>query len=1009
MSLPLTPLDHRVELRGLLGAGGMGEVHRAWDAALARPVAVKFLRGQDLQGEERLLLEARLQARVDHPNVVQVHEVGTLKGRPCIVLQLVEGRSLAELARGLTVEEKVELLRQAAAGLHAAHRQGLVHRDIKPGNVLVEELATGRRALVTDFGLARAEDAGLSRSGQPPGTLDFMSPEQLLGPGPADFRSDIYALGATLYATLAGRPPFRSATPEQDEDRQVLVRIAEDDPPPLPAPAPRELSVIAARAMEKDPASRYPTAEAFGEDLGRFQRGEPIQARPPTLAMRARKWSRRNRGLARAVVVATAAVLLAGGHALWTARRATLAALDAARLGALSESLAAELRMEFRAPPLDLRPARARLRTQVDALRPGAANGGPASFALGKGLQLLGEWEGARGAFQRAWDTGLQTPAVAEGLGKALGALYRQGRELAVDTLPPGKREERVHALQAELRDPSVRMLERGGVSGWRAESWAATVALLEENFPAARDHAARVLVADPGRYEALALDAEAWLGDATQRSMKDDGEGASAALVKAETSLTRALEFGRSDPQLAADLVQLHAARMQQLTKRALPLEAEAAALSAALQHLSLLDPDDSTPFLMRGDAALRRAQNLLPAAILPLADEALGQFRRAAELRPGDPRSHSRIGSAAVSRAYALQELGQLDAALAAAREGLTSLDRASGLAPMDARTEVGRMMLLATEAGVLRHAGRPAGDVLRAAVAAGERCMELDPRRTRQVKSDLGDTLVELGREDWLAGQDPRPSLRRGLTLAEKAARPGPLEKVRLASNYDAAAAVLAGIGDDFRPWHTRAVALTDEVLRSIPTHTDSMSVKGEVLADAAWFAAQRGDDPRPGVPEAARWLEKAAAAGERGVELQEAKALLPLSEATWLATHGGDPTPRLVRAEQVLASLLAERPDEATALGLLAECARVRATWLKHRGLPAADEARKGVAKLDVAMAHQPRDPLLWVLRARLLVLAEDTAHARESLEHAVAMNALVREAPLARQARAELGP
>jgi tetratricopeptide (TPR) repeat protein len=504
-------------------------------------------------------------------------------------------------------------------------------------------------------------------------------------------------------------------------------------------------------------------------------------------------------------------------------------------------------------------------------------------------------------------------------------------------------------------------------------------------------------------------MEGEAWLGEAGLRSMKDDGEGALGALAKAEPALTRALEFGRSDPQLAADLVQLHAQRMQQLTKRAQPLEAEGAALSAALARVSLLDPDDSTPFLMRGDAALRRAQNLLPAAILPLAEEALGQFRRAAELRPGDPRTHSRIGSAATLRAYALQELGQLDAALAAAREGLASLDRATSLAPMDARTELGRMMLLATEAGVLRHEGRPAGEALRAAVAAGERCMELDPRRTRQVQSDLGDTLVELGREDWLAGTDPRPSLRRGLTLAEKAARPGPLEKVRLASNYDAAAAVLAGIGDDFRPWHARAVALTDEVLRSIPTHTDSMSIKGEVLADAAWFGAQRGEDPRPGVPEAARWLEKAAAAGERGVELQEARALLPLSEATWLATHGGDPTSTLARAEQVLAAVLAERPEEAAALGLLAECARVRATWLKHRGLPAADEAWKGVAKLDLAMAHQPRDPLLWVLRARLLVLAGDTPQARQSLEHAVAMNPLVREAPLIRQTRAELGP
>ena len=212
MSVDLPVLDADLELRGPLGQGGMGEVHRAWDRRLQRAVAVKLLRGQDLGDAERVLLEARLQARVEDRHVVKVHAVGSLGGRPCIVFQLVEGRSLGELAPRLGVAQKVELVRQAGLGLHAAHRQGLVHRDVKPANVLVEETAEGQpAALLTDFGLARSEEAGLSRSGLPPGTLDYMSPEQLLAPGPADFRSDVYALGATLYAVLAGRPPFRNS------------------------------------------------------------------------------------------------------------------------------------------------------------------------------------------------------------------------------------------------------------------------------------------------------------------------------------------------------------------------------------------------------------------------------------------------------------------------------------------------------------------------------------------------------------------------------------------------------------------------------------------------------------------------------------------------------------------------------------------------------------------------------------------------------------------------------
>ncbi|MGZ6058333.1 MAG: protein kinase domain-containing protein, partial [Myxococcaceae bacterium] len=123
MSERLAPLDEQIELRSLLGSGGMGEVHRGWDRRLERAVAVKLVRGLGTLDAERVLLEARLQARVEHPHVVKVHAVGSLGGRPCIVFQLVEGRTLAELAPRLSVEQRVELVRQAGLGLHAAHLQ----------------------------------------------------------------------------------------------------------------------------------------------------------------------------------------------------------------------------------------------------------------------------------------------------------------------------------------------------------------------------------------------------------------------------------------------------------------------------------------------------------------------------------------------------------------------------------------------------------------------------------------------------------------------------------------------------------------------------------------------------------------------------------------------------------------------------------------------------------------------------------------------------------------------
>src|SRR5690242_16336608 len=190
----------------------MGRVHRAWDRELERFVALKFIRGGDPSLASRLIVEARLQSSIDHPHVAKIYEVGMLDDEPFIAMQLVKGQSLDELSRGLPLETKIRLVIQVASAVQAAHQAGLVHRDLKPGNILVEPAPDGSlHPYLTDFGLARgAEASGLTSLGFAAGTLPYMSPEQASGEGPVDFRSDIYGLGATLYALLTGHPPFES-------------------------------------------------------------------------------------------------------------------------------------------------------------------------------------------------------------------------------------------------------------------------------------------------------------------------------------------------------------------------------------------------------------------------------------------------------------------------------------------------------------------------------------------------------------------------------------------------------------------------------------------------------------------------------------------------------------------------------------------------------------------------------------------------------------------------------
>ncbi|HEY0986150.1 MAG TPA: serine/threonine-protein kinase, partial [Kofleriaceae bacterium] len=220
----------RYEVLDLLGAGGMGSVYRARDPRLNRTVAITFLIGADPKLVVRFLHEARAQARIEHPNVCRVHEVGEVEGRAYIALQFVDGEPLGKAAARMSLDEKVAVMRDVAVAIQEAHRLGIVHRDLKPGNILVEHHDDGRWVpIVMDFGLARETtlEGGITESGALLGTPAYMSPEQASGDSHAvDRRSDVYSLGATLYELLTGRPPF-----DDGALVVVLARVLHDDPP----------------------------------------------------------------------------------------------------------------------------------------------------------------------------------------------------------------------------------------------------------------------------------------------------------------------------------------------------------------------------------------------------------------------------------------------------------------------------------------------------------------------------------------------------------------------------------------------------------------------------------------------------------------------------------------------------------------------------------------------------------------------------------------------------------
>ncbi|MBK8976561.1 MAG: protein kinase [Planctomycetes bacterium] len=315
-----------------LGEGGMGVVWLAEQPRLHRNVALKLLRpGLQLQARLRARFRREVQAlsKLDHPNICTVYEAGDVDGSPYLAMRYVEGDSLQQLLDRRRRERRVHgastssrelydllhLVEKVALALHASHSVGVVHRDVKPGNILIDH--RGEPVLV-DFGLAHDDDPSLSSltlTGEPLGTPTYMAPEQIAGHGSVDCRTDVYALGVILYECATLQPPFAAPS------RERLYRCILHDPVPDPRrrgrSVGRELRAVLEKALAKEPRSRFSTALELAEELGRVRRHEPVRTRSIGPVLRGVRWCQRNPAATVVLAVVTAALLVCG----WALRR----------------------------------------------------------------------------------------------------------------------------------------------------------------------------------------------------------------------------------------------------------------------------------------------------------------------------------------------------------------------------------------------------------------------------------------------------------------------------------------------------------------------------------------------------------------------------------------------------------------------------------------------------------------------------------------------------------------
>jgi tetratricopeptide (TPR) repeat protein/predicted Ser/Thr protein kinase len=502
------------KIHGVLGRGGMGVVYLAEQERPRRRVALKVIRPDALSAERlrRFEFEVEVLGRLQHPGIAQIHQAGTTDAgqglQPFFAMELIDGLPLTTYAdqRGLSTRQRLELFVKVCAAIHHAHQKGVIHRDLKPGNILVD--AAGQPK-VLDFGVARVTDAGVDTSpgtdiGQLVGTIPYMSPEQVTGePGEVDTRSDVYTLGVICYLLLAGRLPHDV----RGKPVPQAVRIISDaEPTPLSSVSKAfrgDLDRILATALEKDKRRRYQSASELAADIERYLRDEPIAARPGGAVYRFGKFARRNKALVTAGSVLLVAVLVGGW--LWAAsliqrERADRAEAEQQRLQAESDARAAQADLaRERATRAEEEQRRLRADNHVQEARAAAQRG---------------KWLDALAGYDRALKEGHRDPiGLRLERARALFALNDHAgyaKEIANLGAEPnlGPHKGAVLLLQGEAalavdNDKALSLLQQARKEKLSASEDAYARALLAETAPRAVELFQQVLLLDPHHQQA--------------------------------------------------------------------------------------------------------------------------------------------------------------------------------------------------------------------------------------------------------------------------------------------------------------------------------------------------------------------------------------------------------------------------------------------------------------------------------------------------------------------------
>jgi len=928
----------RYEFIKFIGRGGMGDVYKARDPRLGRFVALKFLRRDEPEIMRRFIREARVQARIDHDNVCQVYEVGEVEGHSYIAMQHISGGSLKEISDLLSVNDKVAIMVDVADALHAAHQAGLIHRDVKPANILVERNDDEAwRPFVVDFGIARDVDShDMTVSGMVLGTPAFAAPEQVRGEvHNLDRRTDIYSLGATLYWFLTDQPPYEGGYPE------ILAGITDRDPIPphrINPQIPVDLETIVLKCLEKDQERRYPTAREVSEELRRFLLGEAITARPASIVYKVGKKIRKHRGLTVAVAAMVAAVLLVTGLAVrsnFQARRqATIAQSLLEQVGEIERLVRIGSMMPLHDRRHERDDVRGRMRHIEDEMaRLGTLSLGPGHYALGRGHLALQELETAREHLESALASDYRTSGVKYTLGLVLGGLYERQLEQAHQIPDEYLREAFRSEIISRYRKPALEYLRQSGSSPTEAADYAeGLIALYEGRHDEALEKAEQAAERVEWLYEAETLTGDIHLELGTELSLQGDYETALGHLDSAGEAYGRASEIARSDAAIYDGDCARWFQTMETLVRRG---EAAETAFQAALDACDLalrVDPD-------RAGVHERLARL---------------HWRWADVVHDGggNPSRHLELAVSAAERAIELDPT------------------RASAHYAMGGALTVAGLFDLAQ--------GRDPRPRLSRSVASLERAVEHQPGMVL-AHDDLGYAHELIARHEMSVGGDPRPTLDRAIESFRRAIEINP--NYPNAHNNVGIALWRRGYyelktGLDPLASLEEAVAEFATATALNPNYAYAFANRGLAYRTRALHALEEGQDPTPWVELGRHSLDTALAINARIFWAYPERAAVELVAARWAMVQGTTPEPFLDRAADATGRALESNPSNAAAFQTAAEVHRWRAQWLTTQGRDAQPEINDGRRLTQRALEINPNLANALITDAALLLIQAD---------------------------------